>query len=114
VSHALLMTMQSVACVAVLHSILCRAALMDHNTHRELRWSFVFMAAATMTVLISPLMPIIWPDYFLGSGGIIRWRPWRTPWSAYVLFIVSVALVQASASRYWGDGPPHQFQRRPA
>lgn len=110
-SHILLMTVQTMACCALLHSIVCRAWLMDDNTHRELRWAFVFLFTATGTVLLSPLMPLIWPDYFLGHGGIHRWQPWRTPRSAYILFIVAVAFVQMSAAKYWADGVPHQFRR---
>lgn len=95
---------QLVLALAMVYSCFCRLTKTDHNTHREIRWCFVFEGACAGMLAGAPFLPLMMPRE-------VHWQPGTTPTWIWLAFALSVWLVQVVTARYWHTGVPQAFQR---
>lgn len=85
-------------------SCFCRMTKTDRDTHREVRWAFLFKGACSGILAGAPLLPILMPRE-------ATWAPYTTPTWVWLTFLLSVAIVQVVTAHHWRDGVPREFQR---
>lgn len=85
-------------------SCFCRMTKTDRDTHREVRWAFLFKGACSGILAGAPLLPILMPRE-------ATWPAYTTPTWVWLTFLLSVAIVQVVTAHHWRDGVPREFQR---
>jgi hypothetical protein len=100
-----LLFIQLALALAIMYSCFCRLTKTDADTHREVRWSFLFQftCAGILVRRALPARPHAARGQLegghhahmgLGDADAFGW------------------LVQVVTARYWADGVPESFQRR--
>jgi hypothetical protein len=100
-----LLFIQLALALAIMYSCFCRLTKTDADTHREVRWSFLFQFTCAGILFGAPFLPALMPHE-------MQWKAGTTPTWAWVMLMLSGWLVQVVTARYWADGVPESFQRR--
>lgn len=94
--------LQVLIALAMMFSTFCRLTKTDGDTHREIRWAFVFEATAAGLVAAAPFLPLLVPE--------ANWAPYTTPTGLWLVLLLAVYVVQLVTARYWREGCPEAFQ----
>jgi hypothetical protein len=94
---------QMAMAAAMMYSCFCRLTKTNADTHREVRWAFIFEGMCAGLVMGAPVLPALVPE--------ARWEPGTTPTAIWLLLLLSVWLVQLVTAQHWKHGVPAHFQR---
>jgi hypothetical protein len=101
----LLLAVQVGMCAVLGWSVLCRATRTNGDTRREVRWAMAFEGFTTGLLAGAPFLPVIYP-----RSSTFSWQAGTTPAAVWILFLLSILLVQLATAKYWREGVPAQLQ----
>lgn len=83
----------------------CRLIKTDSDTHREVRWAFVFELIAGGLLFGAPFLPMLMPND-------VHWPALSTPSWIWLTVALAFAVVQVVTAAHWAHGrAPAHFQR---
>lgn len=100
-----MLALQTFMASALAVSTFCRLQKTDADTRREVRLVFWFMHLSALIVLVSPVMPLILPEFS-------HWKVGTTPAWIWLVLLLSIVLVQICTSKHWNSGVPDAFKER--
>lgn len=104
----ILLILQLVLGAVLMWCSFCRLVKTDNDTHREVRWAFIFELVASGLVFGAPVMPMLMPDE-------VSWASGETPYWVWIALLASFAFIQLTTAVHWATGKvPQLFQRRRA